>query len=130
MRTVAQNFALSFSAQHVLTAVQIDSDGDIDRFFHNLTLTANVVVDCIHEFLCIDALQGPALPLPDDGQHLIRDSADGRIRHVQSVFREFCDGLLEQILDVRHAADIAFLQQFTDSLRGAPSLLAFGSVLP
>lgn len=45
----------------------------------------------------------------------------------QPVFHEFCDGLFEQVLNVRHAADVAVLQQLTNLC--APRIFFRGTIL-
>ena len=80
--------ALIFSdphAQNILTAFQINSNGDIHGLFYNLTFATDVIVDGIHENDGIGAFQGSLLPFPDDGQDLVRDSADGGIRYLYAV---------------------------------------------
>lgn len=79
LRTVAQNLVLSFSQPHsqdVFSAIQVDSNGNIHRFLHDLPFAADMIVDGIQKYHGIDGFQGPLLPLFCDGQNLICDSAD------------------------------------------------------
>lgn len=46
---------------------------------------------------------------------------------IQTIFHEFSDGILEQFLNVVHAADICKLQQFTDFL--SPGFFFRASIL-
>lgn len=53
--------------QYILPAIQVDSDGNVDSFLHNLSLAADVVVDSIQKYHCVDRFQRPLLPLFGDG---------------------------------------------------------------
>lgn len=55
-------------AKYVLVAVQINANGDVNRLLHNLSFTADMVVDGIQENHGADGLQWPLLPLPGDGK--------------------------------------------------------------
>ena len=66
-------------AQDIFLPVQIQTDGDVDRLFHDLPLTADVVVDGVKENHCVDGLQRPLLPFFRDRQNLVGDAADGGI---------------------------------------------------
>lgn len=72
-------------AQNVLAVFQINSNGDIHGLFYDLPFAADMVVDGVHENDGIGAFQGSLLPFPDDGQDLVRDSADGGIRYLHAV---------------------------------------------
>lgn len=49
---------------------------------------------------------------------------------IQTIFHEFSDGILEQFLNVVHAADICKLQQFTDFLSPGFFFRASGHIFP
>ena len=66
-------------AQNVFPAVQINADGYVHGFLHDLALAADMVVDGIQKYYGVDALQRPLLPLPYDGQNLVRDPAHSAV---------------------------------------------------
>jgi hypothetical protein len=86
LSTVFQNLALSFSqdelvhlthhAKHIFACVQVDANGDIHRFLHDLPLTTDMVVD---------GLQRPLLPFFGNRENLFRDSADRAVRNENAV---------------------------------------------
>ena len=58
--------ALIFSnphAQDIFPAIQIDANGNIYCFLHDLPFTADMVVDGIQKHNGVDGLQRPLLPL-------------------------------------------------------------------
>ena len=61
-------------------AIQINANGDIHRLLHNLSFTADMVMDGVQENHSVDGLQRPLLPLPGDGwANFIGDPADGAV---------------------------------------------------
>ena len=71
--------ALIFSnphAQDIFSAIQIDANGNIYCFLHDLPFTADMVVDGIQKHNGVDGLQRPLLPLFGNGEDLVRDPAD------------------------------------------------------
>ena len=72
-------------AQNVLPAVQINADGDIDRFLYDLPFAADMIVDGVHENHCVDAFQRPLLPFFRGGENLVRNTAYSRVRHLYAV---------------------------------------------
>ena len=83
LSTVVQYLALSFSPTHIPStsffSVQIDTQGDINCLFHDLSFAADVVVDGIQKGHSVDRLQGTLLPFLGNGEKLIRDPAEGGI---------------------------------------------------
>ena len=71
--------------QHVFFAVQVDSYGDVYRLFHDLALTADVVMDGVHEHHRINAFQRPLLPFLRCRKYLVRDPAHGAFRRLDAV---------------------------------------------
>ena len=74
--------ALVFSdphTQNVLPAVQVNANSDVYRLLHDLALAADMVVDRVQKHYGVDPLQRPLLPLPHDGQDLVRDPAHGAV---------------------------------------------------
>ena len=67
-------------AQDIFPAIQIDPDGNVYCFLHNLPFAADMVVDCSPKYHGIDRFQRPLLPLVGDGQNLVRDPADRAVR--------------------------------------------------
>ena len=65
--------------QHIFFSVQIDTQGDINCLFHDLSFAADVVVDSVQKDHSVDRLQGTLLPFLGNGENLIRDPADGGI---------------------------------------------------
>ena len=65
--------------QNVFPAVQVNAYGDVYRLLHDLALAADMVVERVQKYHRIDALQRPLLPLPYDGQNLVRDPAHGAV---------------------------------------------------
>ena len=61
-------------AKNVFPAIQIDSNGDVHCFLHDLSFAADLVVDGIQKNHGVDGLQGPLLPLSGDGQDLVGKS--------------------------------------------------------
>lgn len=66
---------LNSHAQDIFPAIQIDTNGNVYCFLHNLPFAADVVVDGIQKHHRIDGLQRPLLSLFGDGKNLIRDPA-------------------------------------------------------
>ena len=56
--------------QDVLSAIQIDPNGNVYCFLHDLPFTADMVVDGIQKHDGVDGLQRPLLPLFGNGQIL------------------------------------------------------------
>ena len=80
--------ALVFAYPHtenVLPAVQIDTNGNVNCLFNDLSLAADVEMDGVQKYDRVDALQRPLLPFFCHGQDLVRDSADGRVGHLYAV---------------------------------------------
>ena len=65
--------------QHVFSTVQIDTQGDINCLFHDLSFAADVIVDGVQKDHSVDCLQGTLLPFLGNGKNLICDPADGGI---------------------------------------------------
>ncbi len=79
---LAVHAALVFSdphTQNVLPAVQVNANSDVYRLLHDLALAADMVVDRVQKHYGVDPLQRPLLPLPHDGQNLVRDPAHGAV---------------------------------------------------
>ena len=62
--------------QDVFPAIQVNSNGNVHCFLHNLHFAADMIVDGIQKCHSIGGFQGPLLLLFDDGQNLVRDLAD------------------------------------------------------
>ena len=63
-------------AQNIFPATQIDPNGNVHRFLHDLSFAADMVVDGIQKYHGVDGFQRPLLPLLGDGQDIVRNSAD------------------------------------------------------
>ena len=59
--------------QNIFPAIQVDPDGNVDCFLHNLPFAADMVVNGIQKYHSVDRFQRPLLPLFGDGQNLVRD---------------------------------------------------------
>ena len=66
--------------QNILPAVRVDAYGDVHCLLHNLPLVADMVVDGVQKYHCVDGLQRPLLPLLGDGQNLVRNPAHRAVR--------------------------------------------------
>ena len=71
--------------QDILPAIEIDTDSDIDSLFHDLSFTANMVMNCVQKDNRVDRLQRPLLPLLCLGKDLIRNAADRGIRDLYTI---------------------------------------------
>ena len=63
--------ALIFANPHlqdIFPAIQIDTNGNIHCFLHELSYAAHMVVDGIQKYHSVDGLQRSLLPLFADGQ--------------------------------------------------------------
>ncbi len=54
-------------SQNIFLAIQIDSNGNVHCFFHNLPFAADMIVDGIQKDYGVDGLQPPLLPLLGNG---------------------------------------------------------------
>ena len=71
--------ALIFANPHpqdIFPAIQVDSNGDVQRFLRDLPFAADMIVNGIQKYHDVDGLQRPLLPLFGDGQNLVSDSAN------------------------------------------------------
>ena len=59
--------------QDVFPAIQVDSNGNVHRFLHDLPFAADMIVDSIKKNHGVDGLQRPLRPLFGDGQNLVCD---------------------------------------------------------
>ena len=71
--------------QDVFPAIQVDANGDVHGFLHNLSFAADMVVDGIQKHNGVDGLQRSLLPLFSNGQDLVRDPADRAVRNGNTV---------------------------------------------
>ena len=72
-------------AQNIFLSVQINADGNVNSFLHDLAFAANRIVDRVQKHHRVDGLQWSLLPFFRDGQDLVCDPADGGIRDLHAV---------------------------------------------
>ena len=80
--------ALIFSNPHakdIFMSIQINTYGDIYCLFDDSAFAANMIMNCIQKYNCINALQQPLLPLFCNWQNLIRYPANRCIRNFYTV---------------------------------------------
>ena len=80
--------------ENVLPAVHINAYGYIYSLLDDLSLAADVVVDSIKKYDCIDAFKRSLLPFFRNRKYLICDTADGGIGYIQTV------NITDMILDI------------------------------
>ena len=66
--------------QVLFPVIQVDTNGNVHCFLHDLTFAAGMILDGIQKYHSIDGLQRTLLPLFCDRQNLVRDSADRTVR--------------------------------------------------
>lgn len=72
-------------AQNIFLSVQINADGNVNSFLHDLAFAANMIVDRVQKHHRVDGLQWSLLPFFRDGQDLVCDPAHGGIRDLHAV---------------------------------------------
>ena len=80
--------ALIFShihAKDILLPFHVNPKGDIDSPLYNASLTADMIVDGIHEYHCTDFLQRAFLPFFHDGEYFVCDPADGAVGYIHVI---------------------------------------------
>ena len=80
--------ALIFAYTHtenVLPAVQINSYGDVDSLLDDLSFAADMVVNGVKKYDCIDAFKRPLLPFFCYRENLVCNTTDGSIGYLQTV---------------------------------------------
>ena len=70
---------LNSHAQDVFPAIQIDTDGNVYCFLHNLPFAADVEMDGVQKDHSVDGFQGPLPAIFDGGQNLVGNPADDTI---------------------------------------------------
>lgn len=53
--------------QYILASVQVDTNGNVYRFLHNLSPAADMIVDGIQKYRSVNGFQRPLLPLFGNG---------------------------------------------------------------
>ena len=66
--------------KNVFLAVQTDPYCDVHSFLDDLSFAADMIVDRVHKYDRINALQRSLLPLTHDWQYLIRHTTYGTVR--------------------------------------------------
>src|SRR5699024_7345460 len=71
--------------QDVFPTIQVDSNGDVYGFLHDLPFAADMVVYGVQEYHSVDGFQGSLLPLLGYGQDFVCNAADRTVRDGNAV---------------------------------------------